>query len=75
MSQVTCPGEVVTSVTGEPICQDLGGAPLAWIASPAFSIDALDPLMMSGAFAAGFFVVGMGWVISAGIRFALSLLK
>lgn len=75
MTQIMCPGEVVTTPTGEAQCQDEGGAPLAWSTQPAFSVEALDPVMASGAFAAGFFVVGMGWAISAGIRFALSLLK
>lgn len=75
MTQITCSGVIVTTVTGEPQCQDMGGAPLAWTTTPAFAVENLDPLMASGAFAAGFFIVGMGWAVSAGIRFALSVLK
>lgn len=75
MSQPTCPGVIVTASTGEPQCQDELGAPLAWTTTPAFSVESLDPVMASGAFAAGFLIVGMGWAVSAGVRFALSLLK
>lgn len=75
MSQVSCPGTVVTNVDGVAMCQDMGGAPLAWTVSPAFSIEALDPLMLSGAFAAGFVLVGTGWAIGYGVRIVLGMLK
>jgi hypothetical protein len=75
MTQITCPGEVVTTATGEARCQDMGGAPLAWTTSPAFSIEALDPLMMSGAFGAGFVLVASGWAIGYGCKVLLSMLK
>lgn len=75
MSQVSCPGTVVTDVNGVAVCQDMGGAPLAWTVSPAFSIDALDPLLMSGAFAAGFVLVATGWAIGYGVRTILGMLK
>ncbi|HMN45892.1 MAG TPA: hypothetical protein PKE27_15040 [Povalibacter sp.] len=75
MSQATCPGEIVTDTSGAALCQDMGGAPLAWTVSPAFSIDALDPLMLSGAFAAGFILVGTGWAIGYGAKTVLKMLK
>lgn len=75
MTQITCPGTVVTDVNGIAMCQDMGGAPLAWMTTPAFSIEALDPLMLSGAFAAGFILVGTGWAIGHGAKILLSVLK
>jgi hypothetical protein len=75
MSQVSCPGVVVTDVNGVAMCQDMGGAPLAWTATPAFSVEALDPVMASGAFGAGFFVMAMGWVVTRGVRVVLDMLK
>lgn len=75
MTQITCLGEVVTETDGSPLCQDEMGAPLAWTASPAFSIDALDPVLLSGAFAAGFTIVATGWVIGYGVKTVLKMLK
>jgi hypothetical protein len=57
------------------MCQDMGGAPAAWTVAPAFSVSNLDPLMVSGAFAAGFVLVATGTVIGWGARFVLSMLK
>ncbi|MDY6948552.1 MAG: hypothetical protein SXG53_22855 [Pseudomonadota bacterium] len=75
MSQIACAGVVVTDSLGTPQCQDTGGAPLAWTTTPAFSISALDPVMASGAFAAGFFIMAMGWAISRGLRVLLDMFK
>jgi len=75
MSQVTCPGTVVTNVTGEPQCVDQTNAPIPWTSQPAFAIENLDPALLSGAYAAGFFVMAMGWVVSRGVRIVLDMLK
>lgn len=75
MTQITCPGEVVTDVSGVPVCQDMSGQPLAWTTTPAFSIDALDPVIASGAFAAGFVLVGTGWAIGHGVKIVLRMLR
>lgn len=75
MSQATCPGTIVTDTAGAALCQDMGGAALAWTTTPAFSIEALDPLMLSGAFAAGFTLVGTGWAIGYGVKTVLKVLK
>lgn len=75
MTQITCPGVVTTDANGMPICEDQLGQPLAWSTTPAFSIEALDPLMMSGAFAAGFTLVATGWAIGYGVKTVLSMLK
>jgi hypothetical protein len=71
MSQITCPGVVVTDANGVALCEDMGGAPLAWTVSPAFSIEALDPLMLSAGFAAGFALVATGWAIGYGVKTVL----
>lgn len=75
MSQITCPGQVVTTVAGEAQCLDMSNQPLAWTVMPAFSVQALDPVMLSGAFGAGFFVMAMGWVVSRGVRVVIDMLK
>ena len=75
MTQITCPGQVVTTVTGEAQCLDMTNAPLAWTSQPAFAVENLDPALLSGAFGAGFFVMAMGWVVSRGFRLVLDMLK
>lgn len=72
---IRCPGVVVTDTDGKAICQDALAAPLAWETSPAFDISTLDPLMMPGAFSAGFVIVATGMVVGMGFRLVLSLLK
>lgn len=57
------------------MCQDMGGAPLAWTVTPAFSVDQLDPVIVSGAFAAGFVLVATGWALGYAARLVLSMLK
>jgi len=73
--QISCPGVVVTDTNGAALCEDMVGAPLAWTTTPAFEISALDPLMLSGAFAAGFILVASGWAIGYGVKVVLSMLK
>lgn len=75
MTQVTCPGVVVTDTSGVAMCQDMGGAPLAWSTQPEFSVEALDPALMSAAYGAGFFVMAMGWVVTRAVRVVLDMLK
>lgn len=75
MSAATCPGEIVTGASGEALCQDMGGAPLAWTVQPAFDVANLDPVRLSGAFAAGFVIVATGWVIGRGFRVVLSMIR
>lgn len=75
MSQISCPGVVVTDTSGVALCQDMGGAPLAWTTTPAFEISALDPVLMSGAFTAGFVLVGTGWALGYSVKLVLSMLK
>lgn len=75
MTQITCPGVVVTDVSGVPVCQDMNGQPAAWTTTPAFSIEALDPLIVSGAFAAGFTLVATGWAIGYGVKIVLRMLR
>jgi hypothetical protein len=75
MTQVTCPGTVVTTSTGEPQCVDQTNAPIAWTSQPAFAVQNLDAAMLSGAFGAGFFVMAMGWVVSRGVRVVIDMLR
>lgn len=75
MTQIQCAGEVVTAVSGEPVCQDMGGAPLAWTLTAPFGVDQLEPALASGAFAAGFVLVAMGWVIGRAFGVVLSMFK
>jgi len=72
---VSCPGVVVTDTNGAPLCQDDLGAPLAWEMHQEFAIEDLDPALASGAFSAGFVIVGIGMVVGMGFRLVLSLLK
>lgn len=75
MTQITCPGTVVTTVTGEAQCLDMSNQPLAWTSQPAFAVENLDPVMLSGAYGAGFFVMGMGWAVARGVRVVIDMLK
>jgi hypothetical protein len=75
MATIQCPGEVATSATGEALCLDGTGTPLAWVVVPDFSIDQLDPLMLSEAFAAGFIIIGTCWAIGKGAALVIQAIK
>lgn len=71
--RVSCPGaQVVTGAAGEAACVDALGAPVAWEVQPEFELSQLDAELLGGAFAAGFIVIGTGWVIGYGFRALLS---
>lgn len=73
--RVTCPGvSVATGVNGEPLCQGVGGSPVAWEAVPEFDIAQLDIEQLGGAFAAGFAIVGTAWACGRGFKAVLSML-
>lgn len=72
---IVCPGQVETNSSGVALCKDMSGAPLAWAEQEAFELSNLDPALMSGAYAAGFVIIAMGWAISRGAQLVLSMLK
>lgn len=69
-----CPANVVTLSSGELACQDGMGGAVAWLVTPSFDLDQLDPEMLAAAFAAGFVIVGTAWAIGKGARIVLSML-
>lgn len=74
--RVTCPGvSVMTGASGEALCLDSLGAPVAWEVQPEFDISQLEADQLGGAFAAGFVIVATGWVIGRGFKFVLSMLR
>lgn len=72
---VQCTAVLSTSALGAAQCTDGGGTPVAWVAVPEFDFSQLDMPTASGAFAAGFVLVGIGWAIGRGFGAVLSMLK
>lgn len=73
---MTCPGFAIqTGTLGEALCVDHLGAPVAWEAVPEFEVSALDVTQLSGAYVAGFILIGMGWAIGRGFKYVLSMLR
>lgn len=70
-----CTATINTSVTGEALCLDGTGAPVAWTQVPDFDFTMLDVPTASGAFAAGFVLVGIGTAIGKGFGLVMSLLR
>lgn len=75
MSTATCPGNIITDVSGAPLCVDGGGAPLSWVVVPEFDASTLDTSQLAQAWAAGFFLVGTAWAIGYGVKTILRMLK
>lgn len=65
----------MTGAEGQALCLDSTSAPVAWEVQPEFDLAQLEVSMLSGAFAAGFVIVGTGWAIGRGFKFVLSLLR
>lgn len=73
--RVSCPGvSVGTGSNGEPLCLDGLGAPVAWEVQPEFDVADLEVADLSGAFAAGFVIVGTAWAIGYGFRSVLRMI-
>lgn len=63
MATARCDGVVVTDTAGIPYCEDLVGAPLAWVAVEPFSIEDLDSEVLGSHFAVGFVIYATAWSI------------
>ncbi len=72
---ISCTASVSTSALGAAQCVDGVGAPVAWVVVPDFDFSQLDAPMASGAFAAGFVLVGVGWAIGRAFGVVLSMLR
>lgn len=75
MAVAECPGVIVTDAQGVPACEDMSGAPLAWIERPAFEIGDVDPAVAGQAFAAGFVLVASVWAIGWTVRALLGMIR
>ena len=67
-----CTGDVTVATDGAPLCS--GAWTLVTVPEP-FSVDQLDPALLSGAFVAGFTLIGVCWLAGWATRTVLSLLK
>lgn len=74
--RISCPGaQVLTGSSGEAVCADALGAPVAWEVQPEFDVADLESDQLAGAFAAGFVLVATGWAIGRGFRYVLGMLR
>jgi len=75
MPTARCDGVIVTDVDGVPACEDLVGAPLAWVAVEPFSIEDLDSEVLGGHFAVGFVIYATAWSIGKAAGLVLEVIK
>jgi len=69
---IRCDGEVAVSLDGAPLCSGV------WTLVPVpepFSLESLDPAMISGAFMAGFVIVATCWFVGRCARGLLSVIR
>lgn len=69
MAIASCPGTIGTGVSGEATCTE------SWVAVEPFDIGDIDPEIAGSAFAAGFVIVGMAFVIGWSFRALLSMIR
>ncbi|HTD72155.1 MAG TPA: hypothetical protein VK652_01410 [Steroidobacteraceae bacterium] len=73
--KATCPGFTIsTGSSGELLCLDSLGAPVAWEVQPEFDVSQLESEDLAGAWAAGFVLVGTAWAIGYGFRSVLRMI-
>ncbi|HEX3912691.1 MAG TPA: hypothetical protein VHW71_04220 [Steroidobacteraceae bacterium] len=72
---VSCTALISTSASGAVQCLDGTGTVVPWVAVPDFDFSQLDSATASGAFAAGFVLVGIGWAIGRAFGVVLSMFK
>ncbi|MEM8684364.1 MAG: hypothetical protein AAGF72_13085 [Pseudomonadota bacterium] len=75
MPTARCDGVIVTDVNGVPSCEDLQGAPLAWVQVEPFSLDQIDPEVAGEHFALGFVLYGTAWAIGKGAAMVVNAIK
>ena len=75
MPTARCDGVIVTDVNGVPSCEDLGGAPLAWVEVQPFAIADIDSTVAGEHFAVGFVLYGTAWAIGKGVGMVLDAVR
>jgi hypothetical protein len=72
--RVNCPGvDVLTGPSGEPLCVDSLGAPLAWIAvadGPEIDLETIG-----APFSAGFSLVLLFWALGKGVSVIIDVVR
>jgi hypothetical protein len=72
---ISCTATLNTSTAGQALCLDGMGSPVAWTQVPDFDFSQLDVPTASGAFAAGFVLVGIAAAIGKGFGSLLSFIS
>ena len=67
MATARCDGVIQTDVNGVAYCEDLVGAPLAWVQVEPFSLDHIDSATAGEYFAVGFVIYGTAWAIGKSV--------
>jgi hypothetical protein len=76
MSQTPqCPGVVVTSPIGVPMCQDGAGNPVTWVAYAEFDVSQLDGPSLAACFGIGFTIIGTSWFIGRAVGMVLEAVR
>lgn len=75
MPTARCDGVIVTDVAGVPACEDLVGAPLAWVQVEPFSLEDIDSTTAGELFALGFVLYATAWLIGKSVAVILSMIR
>jgi hypothetical protein len=70
-----CPGIIVTTPVGVPLCQDGAGAPVLWVAYAEFDVSQLDGPSLAACFGIGFTIIGMSWFIGRCVGMVLKAVR